>query len=362
MQETDAFLILLHTPGLGPVKIRGLVDRYGSSTAVLDELEGLGDLGREIRHTQNSGQWQKDRDLAQEQGVCLLPYTHTSYPASLRGLPDAPALLYVLGALDASDTQSLAIVGTRTAGIYGREMAEHFGRELAAKGWTVVSGLARGVDTCAHQGALESGRTIAVIGSGLARIYPRENQRLAQQIAEHGAVISEYPMLTPPDRQHFPQRNRIVSGISRGTLLIEAPRKSGAMITMDRAKKQGRKLFALPGRADGESFRGNHQLIKSGAASLVDDPEDICLAFEDLFGLLPKQNQASPGARSVVLNPDEERLLGQLPDEEVGIEELASYTQLPISRLNILLMGLVLKKIVKEYPGRIYKKSLSYVS
>lgn len=366
MKELEALAILTGTPLLGSIKIRLLVQRFGSASEALNasihEIEELPGFGQKI--CSGWGWWKSDRswlndlELADQQGVRLISFNSPEYPKRLLDTHDFPILLYVKGELQKRDSDNgIAIVGTRNASIYGRTQAESFGHDLAAVKYSVVSGLARGIDTAAHIGALHAGRTIAVIGSGLANIYPRENLSLAEKIAENGAVISEFSMRTPPDRQNFPRRNRIVSGMTRCALLIEAPIKSGAMITMDQAEAQGRPLFALPNRVDDVNAKGNHCLIKSGRASLVEEAADIIAAMDgekDLFG--PFDKKTAPAR--VFLEPEEENLLKLLSNEEAGIEKIASITKLPMMKLNVLLMSLVLKKVIKEFPGKIYKRVL----
>jgi DNA processing protein len=265
-------------------------------------------------------------------------------------MQDPPALLYVKGDLLPQDQRCIAVIGTRQSSLYGNEMAEKISRELARHGFTVISGLARGIDTAAHRGALQGGRTLAVIGSGLANIYPAENKQLAEEIAGRGALISEFSLCVPPDRQNFPQRNRIVAGLALASVLIEAPLKSGAMITIHKANEYKRKLFALPGRADTGQFKGNHALIKSGQAELIEDADDILAYFEQLP--LP-QVQKTQGSQ--LFDQEERQVLGALL-EECSIEHLAVKSGLPMQQLNRVLMGLILKRAVKEFPGKIYKK------
>jgi len=258
--------------------------------------------------------------------------------------------------MTAADQNGIAVIGTRQATLYGLEMAKKIAEDLAAVGFTVISGLARGIDTAAHAGALHArkGRTIAVIGSGLTNVYPRENIELSEAVANQGALISEFPMETPPDRQNFPQRNRIVSGMTMATVLIEAPLQSGAMITVEKALMQKRQVFALPGRADHENFRGNHQLLKQGKAHLVENADDIINSFNDLFRRCgPSIPEQKPQCG---MNPEERLFLSQLPNHEISVEEIVQLTKLPVMRINILLMGLLLKKAVREFPGKIYKK------
>jgi DNA processing protein len=338
-----------------------MVQHYGSAIAALEAdpatLTELPGIGPKIVQAWKEGlklnRWRDQLELADRQGIRIIPYTSPFYPKRLLEIIDHPIVLYVKGDLLKEDQRCLAVIGTRQATIYGLEMAKKISRELSQAGFTIVSGLARGIDTAAHEGALENGRTLAVLGSGLAHIYPQENTNLAQQISHKGALISEFPIFTPPDRQHFPQRNRIVSGMTMGTILVEGPKKSGAMITVDQALSQGRKVFALPGRVDQENFEGNHDLIKRRKAELIERASDILHHFDNLFASyqFEKPLQIKP-----ILESEEENVLRQLPNEELSIEEIVNRTGLQIAKLNVLLMSLVLKKIIKEYPGKIYRK------
>jgi DNA processing protein len=361
LTELEALIALSTVPHLGSVKIRLLTHYFGSATVALEascqEIEELPGFGPKIiagleALKKNDG-WRKELDLIEEMKVKIISWKCPEYPKKLGEIEDPPSLLYVKGDLLKSDYQAIAIVGTRHPTLYGLEMAEKLAYDLAGLNFTIISGLARGIDTVAHQGALKKGRTIAVIGSGLYDIYPAENKDLAEEIAKKGALISEFSMRTPPDRQNFPQRNRIVSGLSLGTLLVEAPLKSGAMITMEKAKAHQRKRYALPGRADGEHFRGNHALIKQGV-QLVENAQDIVNSFEFLFPTT--NNHSLVYNRKLHLEAEEEDLLRCLPSEEVTLEEIARLNPLPIAKLNVLLMSLMLKKAIKEYPGKIYKK------
>lgn len=365
MNDLQALVALTLIPHLGAIKIRLLMQRFGSALNALQadphDLAELPGFGPKIVEGFTSRKWeepwQKNLELAAKQQATLVSWEDPAYPKKLLEIPDYPVLLYVKGNLSLLKQQGIAIVGTRSPTIYGAEMAEMFGRVLASRGMTVVSGLARGVDTAAHRGALQTGYTIAVIGSGLADIYPRENSALAEAIIAQGVLISEFPMAAPPDRANFPQRNRIVSGMTLGSLLIEAPEKSGAMITMDKAFLQGRRLFAIPGRADSEHFRGNHALIKKGIACLVETPEDLVNSFDQLFGQTGRQSTIATRNSVFELEKDEEELLRNLPSEEISLEAMEQRTKLPIKKLNVLLMSLMLKRAIKEYPGKLYKKN-----
>lgn len=361
-KELEALVTLNCTPHLGSIKIRTLIAHFGSALAALQadgrEIAALPGFGSKIpdsiKLTCHNQIAKKELELAEKYRATIISYQDPSYPKRLLSIPDFPVLLYAKGAFTPSDTQSIAIVGTRHMSIYGGEMAAKFAFDLAARGITVVSGLARGIDTAAHKGALKKGRTIAVIGSGLADIYPTENIALADEIAKQGILLSEFPMMTPPDRQNFPQRNRIVSGMTMGTLLIEAPQKSGAMITMEKGLSQGRKLFAIPGRADQDNFRGNHALIKTGQAKLVENSDDILNTYEDLFCKTPLPNQKQEGP---LLEKEELQFLKALPTQEFSFDEAVRLTQLPVQKVNIFLIGLTIKKYIKEFPGKIYKKN-----
>jgi DNA processing protein len=336
------------------------MQHYGSASAALqaplEEIATFPGFGPKILKAWKEGleqeHWKDHLTLAERLQTQIISFTSPHYPKRLLEIADYPLVLYVQGNLLKEDQRCLAVVGTRQASLYGQEMAKDLSSKLAQAGFTVVSGLARGIDTAAHQGALQVGRTVAVLGSGLACLYPTENIGLAGHIRQQGALISEFSMATPPDRQNFPQRNRIVSGMTMGTILIEAPRQSGAMLTAERALSQGRPVFALPGRVDQDSFKGNHALIKERKAELVENVEDILKTFDYSLPLVFQ----SAKVPSLPLEKEEEELLRQMPTQEVSIEELVMSISWPVAKLNGLLMSLVLKKRVKEYPGKIYKK------
>lgn len=361
MNELEALTVLSGAPLLGSKKVRSLLNCFGSALEAIEigaQAWGmLSGFGPKIIESWSSwiesDRWKKNLELVDKAGATIIPFTSPDYPKRLLEISDFPIILYVKGKIEERDNKSIAIVGTRNASIYGREMAEKIAYELTLLGYTIVSGLARGIDTAAHCAAIKSGRSLAVIGSGLCDVYPRENFHLGERIAQHGALISEFPMAAPPDRQNFPQRNRIVSGLTLGTLLIEAPKKSGAMITMEKAFSQGRRLFVIPGRADNESFKGNLALIKEGKAQLIENAGEIAAMFEQP-GALPSY---VPKAKlAIALENDELQLLKTLPAEEVNIDIIVALTKLPIMKLNVLLMSLLLKGVIREYPGKMYKR------
>lgn len=361
MNELESLVILNNIPLLGTAKAKKLIDFFGSAALALDassvdllQIPGFNqELVKSITTWKVQTYWKQDLELIHQNNVTLLGYFDQHYPSSLKQLNNPPLILYTTGLPLREEQNHLAIVGTRNCTLYGSEHALAFSSQLAQKGMAIISGLARGIDTYAHQGAMSSGRTIAVIGSGLSHIYPKENLKLAEAIKSQGTLISEYPMLTPPNAYQFPQRNRIVSALSKGVVLIEAPLKSGAMITMDLGWQLKRKLFALPGRADAETFRGNHYLIKKGLAKLIENTADILDEFPE-FKTSP--SFSSINKSTISLHHDEIALLAKIPSGECSIDQIVVAAQMPISIINGLLMGLVLKKIVKEFPGKIYKK------
>lgn len=373
LEEGEAVLILTSIPTFGISKVRELIRCFGSGKQALQatalEIEGLSGFGPKASEVWKQWpfqeNWKQNLLLVAKQNVELVPFSSSNYPKALLDISDAPVLLYVKGEFKPIDQRAIAIVGTRQASIYGLEMARRLAYGLAGLGFTIISGLSRGVDTAAHKGALECGRSIAVIGSGLANIYPTENLALASQMQNSGAILSEFSMGMPPNRLNFPQRNRIVCGMALGTLLIEAPLKSGAMITMEMARQQGKPLFVLPGRADMESFRGNHALIKQGKGHLVEEVRDIADHFNFFFEPLPQKeslyhshrNFQLKGGIKLDLNAEEQELWNLFPNHEISIEQLLSMTTFPMSKVNGLLMSLVLKGLLKEFPGKLYIKS-----
>jgi DNA processing protein len=274
------------------------------------------------------------------------------YPEALAGIYDPPLSLYVRGALQQGDRHAMAIVGTRRGTHYGRDTAKRLAGGLARAGYTVVSGLARGIDTVAHQGALEAkGRTLAVIGSGMDHLYPPDNAELADRIAEQGAVISEFPLVRRPDRTTFPMRNRIISGLSKGIVVVEAGQRSGALITADAALEQGRDVFAVPGRIDNRYADGPNALIRKGAV-LVRGVEDILQECGTLWGGALAKAAAAP-RELCRLNEEERSLLGLLEHGEQGVDELIRRSGLGASRVSAVLLALEMKRVIRMLPGRV---------
>jgi DNA processing protein len=273
-----------------------------------------------------------------------------AYPAALRAIPDPPSPLYVRGALRAEDATAVAIVGSRRASAYGLAVAEWLGRELASCGVTVVSGLARGIDAAAHRGALAAGgRTIAVLGCGVDVVYPPEHRGLLAQIIEAGAVVSEFPPGTPPLRHQFPRRNRLISGLTLGVVVVEGREDSGALITADWALAQGREVFAVPGGIFAETSVLPHRLLQQGAR-LVTGVEDI---LEELRLPVPPSRAAAPA----LLDEREAAVFAQLTFDPLHIDVLTRRCGLPVAEVGRALVGLELRGLVRALPGQRYVRT-----
>ena len=287
MNDLERLIALNMVDGLGSVRVRKLLDHFISLEKVfkakesdLLQVEGIGyKLATKIPESIKKIDVKKELDLAEKHNVKIVSFLDTSFPENLKNIYDPPVILYIKGEILKEDNLAIAVIGSRLASSYGTEVAYNIGFELASRGITVISGLARGIDSMAHKGALKSGgRTLAVLGSGILNIYPKEHLSLANEISRNGVVLSEFPMRTTPLRRNFPRRNRIVSGLSLGVVVVEAAERSGALITSEIAMEQGRDVFAIPGKIDSITSKGTHQLIKQGA-KLVESIEDILEEF-----------------------------------------------------------------------------------
>jgi len=364
MNAREALVALNMIERVGPIRLRKLLDCFAdpqvvlrASAAELCRVPGIGsDVAAAI-----SG-WEKEVDLESELrrirefGCEVLIATDEAYPPFLREIYDPPIVLYCKGRLTPKDRDCMAMVGSRQTTHYGQEMARRLAYQLAYVGVTVVSGGARGVDTAAHQGALQAkGRTITVLGHGIDRVFPPENLGLFERIAASGAVITQFPFGRRADRQTFPIRNRIVAGMTLGTLVVEAGASSGALITANMAVDAGRQVFAVPGRIDSPQSKGCHDLIKKGA-KLCESAEDVLSEFEYLFP--PSNRPASPAETGTLpalsLSEHEQRVLEVVGSAETPVDLIIRQSGLPASTVSVALLSLEMKHLVRQLPGKLF--------
>jgi DNA processing protein len=356
-----ATLRLSMLPGLGPRTMAALLERFGEPQAVLAapdrELAEVSGVGPKLVHTIRTAAHHIDVDAilgwCDEHHCEIVCRGSARYPGMLDELPDAPAVLFVRGELLPSDAMAVAIVGTRHATTYGLKQAEHFGYSLAKAGVTVVSGLARGIDAAAHQGALDGGgRTIAVLGNGLAQTYPREHGGLADAIAAGGAVLSEFAPDARPRGGMFPQRNRLISGLSLATLVVEAPDRSGALITARLAAEQNRDVLAVPGPITSRASRGCNQLIRDGAR-LIQSIDDI---LEEL-GPVPQPVKTGQGRElrsgsELTLNEVELKVLDAIDPASTLVDQVIRKSGLPAQRVLAVISVLEMRHLVRRLSGQ----------
>ncbi|MEI8350255.1 MAG: DNA-processing protein DprA [Candidatus Omnitrophota bacterium] len=348
MAKTGSILLNL-IPALSPKKREDILSVLTDPQAILEAdaktLRGIPSLTQkdidEILHIRSSGLLEKEFALIAHKKIHVIDIFDAHYPKLLKEISHPPLILYIKGNVDILNEFLFAIVGTRIPTIYGITMAEEFSYTLASLGMIIVSGLARGIDTAAHKGALKCGKTIAVLGSGLCNIYPKENTQLSERIADTGALISEFPMNEPPRQENFPRRNRIVSGLSKGVLVVEAAQRSGALITAHYALEQNREVFAIPGKADSPLSQGTHSLIKEGA-KLVDAAKDILEELHVSFDT-KKTND-----HTLSLPKEEQAVFSLLDKEGAHLEEIIQKCHLEQSLVNKIILNLQLKGVVKE--------------
>jgi len=347
-ENLKALLILNRVKGFGCYTFKEALERCGTPSEVLKECL-RGKFGEKIRILLDEYVPEEEEAKCSSLGIRILGIHETDYPRGLREIPDPPLMLYVRGEILKEDFYAVAVVGTRKPNDYGYQTAIQFSRSLAERGLTIVSGLARGVDSAAHQGAMQvGGRTLAVLGCGLDQIYPPENESLYHEIEKRGALISEYSPGTPPLAAHFPQRNRLISGLSLGVLVVAAHERSGSLITARLALEQGREVFAIPGRIDSLSSGGTNRLIKSGAA-LVDSPEDIFQALSPvLTGYLA---QAKEAAGETEKEKEYGRILSCLKILPLTFDEICVKTNLPPEQVTAKLTRMEVEGFARKLPG-----------
>lgn len=354
------YLRLAMIPGVGPRIRQTLLARFGTPEEVLvapmDRLREVPGVGPKLARAITSAEQQIDVEaeisLCRENSVEILPDYHNTYPPSLKEIDDPPGLLFLRGSLQPTDRLAVAIVGTRHATHYGLRQAERLAGGLARAGVTVVSGLARGIDAAAHRGALAAGgRTLAVLGSGVLNIYPPEHDTLAEEVLQQGVLISESPPQAAPRTGSFPQRNRIISGLSLGAVIVEAGTRSGALITARLAAEQNREVFAVPGRVDDRSAQGCHRLLRDGAA-LVESVDDI---LEHLGPLAhPASKEDGTEVRhpaELQLNELEQKVLGAIGSDPTSVDQLVLQTGLPVPRILSTLSVLEMRRLIRRLTG-----------
>lgn len=366
MEKALPWFILKSVPGIGNHLFKRLIERFSRPEFVFEaskeellQVEGISPrLASAIHRHQAPETVRRDFDLAMGKGYKIITMADSEYPPLLLQIPDPPPFLYLFGRLDAT-MQNIAVVGSRNATGYGIATTTRLCASLASLEITVVSGMARGIDTAAHQGALAvRGRTVAVLGSGLERVYPAENLRLFHEIAENGAVISEFPLQTEPDAHHFPVRNRIISGMSHGTVIVEATRRSGSLITARLAAEQGREVFAVPGSIHSFKSTGTHSLIKQGA-KLVENVRDIMEELPHLFRA-PFRNDIPSGKKTndppAELESDEIQVLDSIGPYPVHMDDLVRKNSIEPGKLCGILLRLELKGLLQQIPGNFFSK------
>ncbi len=353
--------------GIGPTRLRALLDYFGDLKSAWYASEmALRSAGLDRRSLESLLAARSSLDLdtvlaqVENEGAHVLTWESAAYPRLLLEINAPPPVLYVKGTFTEADAWAVSIVGTRRASVYGREVARRLSGSLARHGITIVSGMARGIDAEAHRAALSSGgRTIAVLGCGVDHVYPPEHRKLAREIEENGALVSDYPLGTKPEGRNFPPRNRIISGLSLGVLVVEAGRRSGALITADYAAEQGRDVFAIPGSILSKGSAGTNTLIQDGA-KLVLTPEDI---LEELnLTMVTEQAEAQ---QLLPTNETEAALLDKLSAEPVHVDELQRQMAMPISQVTSTLAMMELKGLVRQVGGMKYitirESSIEYV-
>ena len=366
MDPREALIALNMIEHVGPVRVRQLLEFFDEAPAILraskQQLLQVRGIGAETAEA--IAAWEKTIDLGGElrrirdYGCHVLVQSDEAYPELLRQIYDPPVVLYVKGDLTGKDKNAVAMVGSRMTTHYGLEIARKLAYQLAYVGVTVVSGGARGIDTAAHQGALTAkGRTVVVLGNWINIVFPSENAQLFERVASNGAVITQFPFNRIADKQSFPIRNRIVAGMTLGTVVVEANLTSGALITANFAVDYGRQVFAVPGRIDSPRSKGCHDLIKKGA-KLCEGAEDILSEFEYLFP--PRNRPPSAGETGVLpaltLSDIEQKIVNALTEDEMSIDEIIRRSGLPASSTSVALLSLEMKRLIRQLPGKVFSR------
>jgi len=373
----EKWLKLIRAECVGPTTFAKMIKHFGAadkalgaSVSELAKIDGIGfKTAEQITATRDKFDVTGELELANKLGVWIINMEDKRYPPVLKQIYDPPPVLYIKGRLTRQDNLAISIVGTRRCSLYGQEQASRLAHLLSSAGFTIISGMARGIDTAAHHGALSAGgRTIAVQGCGLANIFPPENKKLFELIAESGACISELPLRYEPLSENFPPRNRIIAGLSLGTIVIEAGLNSGALITARAALENNREVMAVPGKIDSPVSKGSHQLIKQGA-KLIESVEDVMEALGYIGEQLQSHVTAAAqkaserveaplfDASQFNLSSDEKKIFDCLEKEPLHIDQIIADTNLPPGSINAGLISLRLKGLIKQLPGNLFLKN-----
>ncbi len=366
MNEKEAIILLNLISGLGPIKVKALINAFQLPSKIfqqnqtnLSKVKGISaKLADKILAPENSEVLHNELNLVEKCGVTLITILDEEYPEILKEIYDAPLCLYIRGDVSVLKSNCIGIVGSRRISTYGQKMSSFLSESAGYAGWTVVSGLAYGADIIAHRGALNAnGKTIAVLGGGLAKIHPQDHIPTAKEIVENGCVISEFPMQMSPTRQTFPMRNRIISGLSQGTIVIEASINSGSLITANFANEQNRTVFAVPCQADSSTGRGCNDLIKKGA-KLTENFDDVLEEFEFVpnsqnFQKKVKNEIEEPGLNfNIELSKEEQIIIDAISLEPLSIEKLVEKTKISVGDLLSITMQMEIKKLIKQEDRR----------
>lgn len=356
-------LALSGVPEIGPMRLRNLIAHFKTPENVFNathrELQQVDSISDKIAHniktfdreTFANGQLK----ILEKTKSGIITFWEKEYPENLKNIPDPPPILFIKGNILPEDKLAISVVGSRKSSSYGKITAGTISKELAEQGITIVSGMAHGIDTIAHQNALKAnGRTIAVLGCGLDIIYPKENKELFHRICENGAVISEFPFRTTPEPGNFPRRNRIISGLSLGVVVIEAGARSGALITAHLALEQNREVFALPGNVSSKSSMGTNKLIKESGAKLIQSVEDILVELEAHFKKRGAKKRKPD--TELQLSGDEKIIMGILSENPLYIDKISAQAKMPSQSISSILLGLELKGMVKQLQGKQFIK------
>jgi DNA processing protein len=374
--DIEKWLKLIRTDNIGPTTFGKLINHFGSvdrvlgaSVSELAKIDGIGfKTAEQIAATRNKFDTTAELELADKLGVWIIHLDDKRYPPVLKQIYDPPPVLYIKGGLTRQDNLCISIVGSRRCSLYGQEQSSRLAHFLSSTGFTICSGMARGIDSAAHQGALSAnGRTIAVQGCGLANFYPPENKKLFELIAESGACISELPLRYEPFSENFPPRNRIIAGLSLGTIVVEAGLNSGALITARAALDNNREVMAVPGKIDSPLSKGTHQLIKQGA-KLIESVEDVMEALGYIGQQLESHVTAATAKASekmethlfdvsrLNLSDSEKKIYACLSKEPSHIDQIIIETDLAPGDINAALISLRLKGLIKQLPGSLFLK------